>query len=488
MKQRRFRNHASVIVEKVGGVMLAFVVLVVSIVVKNIDVIQDLEFSLREDGRWLFLLSGMLALLLFILLRSILLWAKTWITIKDELIIIEQNTMQQKVNTIRIRHLANINLEQNLFEMLMGTCTVKLDTNSRSTAETTDVKLVLKKPDAERLRLECKQLMQGEDLCHDEAVKAETKVSRCIVTVSRKALLLHGLYSLHILSLFIFFGSLWGVVELIHTASESLTSIFLLLMAIASAFWSNAKGFIHYHGFQVERIEDRLHIRYGLLKKVEYTVPVAMLQAIRLHQTLLARLLHKYKVEIINIGMGDENSENSAFLLLYADMPTLLEQMRIVLPEAVGITNQAVKRQTNGAWLAWLPGWMLYLLFITLGCVCFKEWSACPTYVIYIMFAGLSALSCLWLLLKYMASGFVMDETFVKVASGYFGRRFIIVKYQNIQYITYSQNFLAKLMHIQKGSLYILAASLHTHHALPYMTNAQAEKLREHFVQSDRNT
>lgn len=44
--------------------------------------------------------------------------------------------------------ISNINLEQNLFEMIMGTYTLKIDTSSLTTADNTDLEFVLKKEQA----------------------------------------------------------------------------------------------------------------------------------------------------------------------------------------------------------------------------------------------------------------------------------------------------------------------------------------------------
>mgnify|MGYP000034238020 FL=1 len=74
---------------------------------------------------------------------------------------IERNTWNKKKNTIGLKNISNVNTEQNLLEMLLGTCKVKLDTNSMSTSDKTDVKIILKKAEAEQFRLYVMKLMQG---------------------------------------------------------------------------------------------------------------------------------------------------------------------------------------------------------------------------------------------------------------------------------------------------------------------------------------
>ena len=72
-------------------------------------------------------------------------WSKTYIYVLNHAIIIEKNTMKKEKETIGIKNISNVNLEQNLFERLLRTCKVKLDTNSLSTADSTDVQILLKK-------------------------------------------------------------------------------------------------------------------------------------------------------------------------------------------------------------------------------------------------------------------------------------------------------------------------------------------------------
>ena len=94
-------------------------------------------------------------------------------------------------------------------------------------------------------------------------------------------------------------------------------SLLAAIAIILSAVWDIVKDFVRYLDFRVKRQRDRICIRYGVLKKVEYTIPVDMIQALKLRQTLIARLLGKYMAEIVNVGMGDDKAEQNSFLILY---------------------------------------------------------------------------------------------------------------------------------------------------------------------------
>ena len=144
---RRFRNHISVILEQTGAVIAAVFVLIVTQLFQSIDELTESDLSFITSKGFLILI-GVIVLLAVSLIGQVLVWARTYISIEENAIVIEKGRVNKKKNTIGIRNISNINLEQNLIEMLFGTCKVKLDTNSLSTADSTDVKIVLKKSDA----------------------------------------------------------------------------------------------------------------------------------------------------------------------------------------------------------------------------------------------------------------------------------------------------------------------------------------------------
>lgn len=112
------------------------------------DVVHFLEDGNSEEINMTVLITGavLFGILVLVCTYQLLLWSKTYIS--------------------------NVNTEQNLLERLLGTCKVKLDTNSMSTADQTDVKIVLKKADAEQLKGNIMKLMRQ---CKGEEEPAETE-------------------------------------------------------------------------------------------------------------------------------------------------------------------------------------------------------------------------------------------------------------------------------------------------------------------------
>ena len=170
---RKFRNHISVVAEKVGAGTYALLAVLAGIFIQNAEELLDMSSSLLEDRRTLFGLLICLGLLAVSIVKTWWTWSRTWISVQDQAIVIEKRTVNGSENTIGIKNISNINLEQNLFEMLVGTCKVKMDTGSLSTANSTDVTIVLKKAKAEAFKAEVESLLRGEKERTEESETGE---------------------------------------------------------------------------------------------------------------------------------------------------------------------------------------------------------------------------------------------------------------------------------------------------------------------------
>lgn len=483
-ENKRFRNHISVVAEQIGAGTFAVFAVAFGALFREVDEVLESGAALLESGKSMYVMLGITAAFGVILARNLRVWAKTWISVQDKAIVVEKNTVNRKVYTIGIRHISNMNLEQNLFEMLMGTAKVKLDTSSMSTADQTDVKIVLKKADAERFRRTVMELIKeeytpGEDefLVEDYDVRADTS-----------DIIRHGLCSISIFSVVIALGGIAGmaaaVAEMVREPDfassllRALTSLLAAGIIVLSSVWDIVKDFVRYFDFRVKRRNDKLYIKYGILKKVEYTVPVSQIQALRIRQTPVARAARRYMAELINVGMGDEKGEQKSFFILYTTEEDLQRKLGLLLPEFRQIAGEKVQRQPASAFAAWLLPLALYEGILALAAVSGALLLERYRPVITVAAAIAAALSPCGMLLNYFASGMAADGAFVKTVNGYFGRTAVIVRYGRIQYLTLKQNAIARACGIQKGNMMLLASSANRSHHIPYFRAGEEQKLK----------
>ena len=506
----RFRNHISIIAEQTGGLLIALLIVLVPSLLENIDELMEtgLEFM---DGKWLLVNLGLILFFLVVIALQFAVWSKTYISLQDNAVVIERNTLNKKKNTIGIRNISNINTEQNLFEMLLGTCKVKLDTNSRSTADSTDVRIVLKKADALAFKQEVTRRIRDAESGAGKGFSAQQTASDAPGETLREAgmtpagdaaetedydvrsdladILQHGLFSVNILSVAVIILGIAGAVGTVfrivgspdaaQTLIGAVSGVLVAALIVASALWDTVKDFVRYYDFRAKRRGDKIYIRYGFFKKVEYTVPVDKIQALRLKQSFVARLGKRYMAEIVNVGMGDDNDEKNSFLILYSTEAKLNERLTALLPEFLDAAGAAVERQPSSVWAAWSVPALIYTAIVAAcAAVCA---SAMPEYALWAA-AGAAALEfCLaaGMILKYLTDGSLAGNDFLKLAKGYFARTYLIVRYRKIQYVCFSRNPLAKACGIRKGEIHLLASSANTSHSIPYFKGNGEEIIKE---------
>lgn len=520
-KNKKFRNHISIVAEEIWSGILVLIAFVF------VQILPELAEASAEDisfwaGRASWILLGLLALLLLLVGTRILVWFRTTIHIEDNAIVIEKNTLNKKKNTIGIRNISNINLEQNLLEMIFGTCKVKMDTNSLSTADQTDVKIVLKKTDAEQFRREIMSRMQAsgmmsartesagtesagrdagakerEDSGYQETFTEEFSLEEDYdVRADMGDIIAHGFFSINVFSVLLLLAGIAAAVGAVVQAVQNpgfvksllgmAAGILVTASVVLSALWDTIKDFVKYYDFRAKRRGDRLYIRYGLLKKMEYTVPVDKIQALEINQSLVARISGRYMAEIVNVGMGDEKEEKNSFLVLYCKEEKLKQQLDMLLPELSGTAEIEIQRQPGFVWAVWAVKFALYALAVLLaagvGAVMTdgmessdRNWALAGIWggaALLIVFALIGAV------LRFCTDGVKSGSDTLSLCRGYFGRHYTVVKYSNIQYAELSQNFIAKRCGIQKGEIHLLAAAGKSSKDIPYFRDGLEEKIK----------
>lgn len=228
----------------------------------------------------------------------------------------------------------------------------------------------------EQFRLYVMKLMQGQEGDFEEKYSKEDKDHWAIQT-NMGDIFTHGLFSVNLLSVLVVIGCVVGaagmVLQVIHSVSvgesivKMLLSVLMLIAIFSSAIWNIVKGFIQYYDFKIDRNENKLYIRYGILKKVNYTIPAEKISALKLKQTFFARLTGRYTAEIINIGMGDDAAETQSFFLPYCKRNQMEERIRLLLPEFYEAVQMQTVRQPIATWIAWIWPAVLFALFLVAG-------------------------------------------------------------------------------------------------------------------------
>jgi len=257
-----------------------------------------------------------------------------------------------------------------------------------------------------------------------------------------------------------------------------------LITFLALTLWPTIKEFIKYLNFRIERKEDKVYLSYGLIKKVAYSVPVDKINGIKLSQTMIARIAGHYMVEIVNVGMDDDEKEANTFFLPYNTLEVLQSQLYQLLPEFDGAIEIQEEKQPKVVWLLSLP-WLALYVVITVAIYLIVEAYTLGASIKYgvIFIAGVLLIwRTITKLADFLTKAIKVDEKFLKIVDGRFGRRVLFVKYDKIQYVTGRQCVIAKHFGIQKGTISLLASLKNRIHELPYFKENDMEQLKKKLI------
>lgn len=292
-------------------------------------------------------------------------WYKTWIIIGNDTITVERNTLRSVKNTVGIKNISNVNINQNIFEMIIGTCNLKLVLIAY-TADSTDIKLILKKQQGEELRnyinRRVEEINTGTILEKEEEVNPYVKYD---IEVTSKDIITNGFYSLSVGTILLFLGSLAGFIAGIvsdindgKTIIASLGGAITLIILIIGSLYSMAKSFLKMYDFKARRGKNKLYIKYGLYNKVDFAIPIDKINAIVVHQTFIARIFRKYSAEIVNVGLNDDDKA-SAYFTFYCSKKQLKSYIDKLLPEFSEGIDGDIKKQPDKVKIKYIVDYLI---------------------------------------------------------------------------------------------------------------------------------
>ena len=441
------------------------------------------------------------------------------------MITIERKLLMHYRNDIAIVNISNINLEQNIFEMICGTYKLKLDTNSSSTADKTDVKIVLKADMAYKVKNMIIEMMKeaqnkNDDKVMDDDMTAATVaagnnyrmpepdimgdiaekdydiiydtkaiIRNCIAKTSVFAVLV-------IIILFIALGfQISDMIKEGKTLGSAILAFFATILVNMSVLRALVKSWFNDFRFRVKRHKDKIYVSCGLLKKRKYAIPVNMINAVKIYTTFLGRFMKLYSVEIISVGGEEEEAQGKA-LLLAGTMADLREKLAVILPEYELPEIKNAKRMPGKVLVARLVTSAVFVgAVVAVLCVAaepvmkfFAEDGADVfsdedkvAYITGCLGGGAGALLVWWIagIATYMQRRLYIGENDLVMVQGCFGKAIMTISYKKIQFINYSQGIIARFIKVHSGTIHILATLVLSAYSLGKYGMEMYDKLNE---------
>lgn len=491
MEDKKFRNHIFVLAEGMGSLLLAVFLLLINLVPDIIGDWDELE-SISIDITSVFIVIGVAILIVAIYVAwRVRVWYKTWFTIKDGVISEERNTFFYKKNSVGIKNISNVNLEQNIVEMIFGIKKLKINTDSSSTSDTTDMKIILKKDDALKLKDELNnaiELLRTGTTYKADVSKEETEQREVYDIVSTpKEIIAHSFYAINLGAIVAFVSVIGGAISVISDMMSEqdfaakvtvviaiIAFVGLLLGALAAQMLS---VYLKMANFATKRSDDKLYIKYGIIKQVDYSIPVSRINSVIIKQSFIARILHKYSVEIVNIGLGDEEKENTC-LCFYTSKENIQTTMNKLLPEFADNICFDIVRQPK-AYIAYYCCYSLIAIAIVAVIDFVIAQVDVPAFILIPITLVILALYIIRNICAYCVRGSVINGDCIVVRTGAFSCKYQFVELKKIQHIQFNRSFIMKKLNMTKGIAFILAKTLDSIVELPYSNASMEETLKD---------
>ncbi|MBQ9960381.1 MAG: PH domain-containing protein [Firmicutes bacterium] len=496
MEKKKIRCHFSIIFES----LWKFWVVIFILLLNELEVIIEIVQDIGKDGIMAFLETGgiwglliLVAITLIVFGIQFFRWRKTWIILEDNLVIIERNTLKKVKNTIAIENISAVNMERNLFERIVGTYRIKMDTNSMTTANETDVSIVFREDVAIAFRktiLERMHKLKGnldtsalsEERQPDELTKASAG-DRKVFHYSPLDMVKHSFYSMHILGLLISIGGIGGMIWYVSEfgwysfLNEALGGLIAVVIMVIGSIYGIVKNFFKYYDFTVYRDGKDLHIKCGLIKLRSYTIPVDKITAITVQQPVIARLFGKYHVEVTTVGMQDEDGENSNITMALSK-EECITHMEELVPEYYwdGIFDYS-KEEKGGAMVRVVKSIKWHVLVIIAMVLLFTLAEA-PWYIAVLAPLAFDLFVCLLYILSHKTAGYKIKEEGLVLVNGYFAKHISLVKYQKAQVLTMTYHPVAKRYGIGDGTIMLLNTAV----SVPYIKEDLASEISDRII------
>jgi len=426
------RMHPSIILEKLINSLVFIIFLAYYIIAQiigdfNSENIQNAASILLSLGLGIYAIGTIVIILLLIIFTIFfwISWKNTYLSFNDDSLIIEKGKLFKKVTTIHLADIATINIKRNILEKILETSNLKIDLNTNN--ETYNGKLVFKNTKALEIKNEILKRMGKETITEIEEIESNIKYTP-------KDVFRHMILSTNIVALLILISVSVFIISMtfvMGNASGMAFAIIPTIIIIVPTIWTYIKSYLGYYNFKYTREGNNIKLSYGALTTYKYNIPLEKINSIIIHQTLQARVLGYYLIEVVNAGIG-ENEEEKTIISLYVKEKEKNKIIEEILPEYKNeITlNKGDKRV--------LKHYLISKIFWIILGIIFAPF----TYYISLIIIPLTLLIAYG---QYKTRKIGHDNAQIIISNGIVNKKTIITKYKNIELIQSKQKLFSKL-------------------------------------------
>lgn len=480
-----FRSHFSIIFE--NNISFLFIILLFFINIFR-DFFNEIK-SLNINNLYLLITDNLInVLFIFILLLLIisvkifinyLMWRKTFMYVDNNDFIYERNSIFKCKKNFPLKNIASVNINQSIFQRLIGTSSLKFDLNSSLFSDISNMKIVLKKEVAKELQdlilLKISKINAEDttDPLIDNQIDTDSSINSSINTDSIIDFTLidvikHSIFNLSTISILFTLTALIPLAIEIFDKSTSepfLDTLYFVVVIIIFQGVSIFLKILKYYDFKVNRNNNIISLSYGLFNKKAYSFSINKINAIVIKRSLLCRIFKMYSLQGMVAGLSDDGDE-SPCLSLCVNKQQLDIILNTLLPEFKN-DGELIKAPKNSFYIKLLHSLVILIPFIILSIVTKYFFIFIPVLVILIAYSYF----------KFKNSNMIIGNNLFTFSKGSFDISITTIQYKKIQLVNINSSPLKNLFKVKTGRFSCISDSFNFIQSLGCFRESSFNKL-----------
>ncbi|MCR6515211.1 PH domain-containing protein [Clostridium sp. LY3-2] len=310
---RELRSHpSSIFTDNVFfSFLLGFFTIDLIKEIRSIKEVKDFFINIMDYLGYLLLVIILIFLISFLI--GFIKWRVTFLVIDGNKITVSKRGLFKKRLDFKASDIASININKNIFQRIFKTSTLKFDLNNSIESFEGKIKFIFKDELCEEVKRallmnEAKEIEEEEDY---KILKSFNTSDAIIYSLIRDLNVTNLIIGIVIISGTFFAGG--------NSKLKLSTIIFggaLLALKMSYEFIKNS---LNYSNFKVYRKDDKVLLKYGFFNRKEYSFLLSKVSGIKIYKTFLGRILKKSFIEVIVVGMANDENERAAISLCIDD-------------------------------------------------------------------------------------------------------------------------------------------------------------------------
>ncbi len=433
----------------------------------------------KKDNPVFFWSIAALAILLFIIGRSVLEFFTFKFNVLNNELIIRQGIFSKKTITIPLEKIQSVHLEQHFWHTLTATTKVLIDTPGSEKTEVAIQALTI--ADATAFR---QMILAGHVVETDikSTTVSETIVHLQAIDLVKLSLSANHLETLGLIWLFVLarlddvkrifkieaFDWLEAHSETVEFTWQLISAIVVMVLLLAITI-SIVRTVLRYFNMQVKTNPKGLAIKWGLIQVKQHIIPFNKIQLVEWRTNFIRRKLGLYVVQLKATGENANEKKKQKIVI-----PTTLKHQTNAIVDCYQQAIPAATAEANRIQKAYVQR---RIVMIGLPIAAISTSIAAIWLHWYALFLLLWLGYFVWSIISFQRNfRYWVSEHGLQLYKGIWGRKNMVMNWEKIQFVTKSQS----LYQQRKGYANVILHTAGGQVTLPYLTNSEAEDLLDY--------